>query len=481
MRYGLCLTFAWVIAALAVASSDATGARKPAVPAPGDQHYPAIIFNGASYFVAWTDTRAKFIPTSRSQLPPPPPPPPPPPRADVFGTRVNRAGEVLDAAGMAISGEARPRVGPALASDGSTGFVAWTNRIASDGFVHGARITRAGRVLDRPGIPISSGIADPFAASAAFDGMNYMVVWAEFRIGVGTRVYAARVTPGGKVLDTSSMPIWGAYSSYPAISFDGTNFLVAWEGASGQIEGTRVSPSGIVLDMDGIVISHSPGYRPAIAFDGTNYLVAWWDTRSGESRVSAARVSTTGNVLDSAGIRVSNGVTATGKPAITYGGANYLVAWADARFGCCSIYGARVSVAGSVLDSDGIAIATRGREQVEPAVAFDGTNYVVVWADSRSSNSHVYGARVTPAGRVLDPRGILLSTALRRTRERCLVPRVIGLPLAAAQRRIRRAHCSVGRVRRIKSARPGRVVSQRPRAGARRAHGHAVSLVVGRR
>jgi hypothetical protein len=228
------------------------------------------------------------------------------------------------------------------------------------------------------------------------------------------------------------------------------------------------------------VISRSPGYYPSIAFDGTNYLVVWANSRFGESRVYGARVSTVGNVLDPGGRSISTaGVRVTGKPAIAFDGTNYLVAWADARFGCCSIYGTRVSRDGSVLDPNGIAIATRGREQVEPAVAFDGTNYMVAWADSRSYTSHIYGARVTPAGRVLDARGVLLSTAPPPAR--CLVPRVIGLRLAAARQRLGRAHCSVGRVRTTASKHPGRVVAQRPRAGANRRRGHRVSLVVGRR
>src|SRR6266508_4157588 len=64
---------------------------------------------------------------------------------------------------------------------------------------------------------------------------------------------------------------------------------------------------------------------------------------------------------------------------------------------------------------------------------------------------------------------------------RCRVPRVIGLRLAAARTRIRRANCRVGRVRRARSRRVGRVLAQRPRAGVRRPRGTRVNLVVGSR
>jgi hypothetical protein len=64
---------------------------------------------------------------------------------------------------------------------------------------------------------------------------------------------------------------------------------------------------------------------------------------------------------------------------------------------------------------------------------------------------------------------------------RCLVPRVIGLRLATARKRIGRANCLVGRVRRARSRKVGKVLSQSPRAGSSRARGTKVNLVVGRR
>jgi hypothetical protein len=64
---------------------------------------------------------------------------------------------------------------------------------------------------------------------------------------------------------------------------------------------------------------------------------------------------------------------------------------------------------------------------------------------------------------------------------RCRVPGVVGVTLASASRMIRRAGCSVGRVRRIRSTRRrGRVVSQAPRVGRIVARGTRVSLRVSR-
>jgi hypothetical protein len=65
----------------------------------------------------------------------------------------------------------------------------------------------------------------------------------------------------------------------------------------------------------------------------------------------------------------------------------------------------------------------------------------------------------------------------------CRVPRVTGMTLARAKTRIRRAHCSLGRVRRVRSRRSlrGKVVSQTPRPGTVRPRGFRVTLRVGRR
>jgi hypothetical protein len=301
------------------------------------------------------------------------------------------------------------QITPAVAYDGTNYLVVWEG-----GRIYGARVSSAGTVLDPVGIPISSGSSIGTRPAVAFDGTNYLVGWEEHRSGP-TRVYGARVTPAGSVLDADGIQISTSTNvSSPALAFDGTNYLVAWEG--GGIYGTRVSRAGSVLDPAGIPISTVSQYEysPAIAFDGTNYLVAWQRSEP-DSNIYAARVSPAGSVLDPTGIAISSAADEQVMPALAFDGVNYLVAWDDSRSGSTNndIYGARVSPAGSVLDPAGIAISTAANAQTAPGLAFDGDNYLVVWQDYRSSTEHsdVYGARVSRAGAVLDPGGIAISTA----------------------------------------------------------------------
>ena len=70
----------------------------------------------------------------------------------------------------------------------------------------------------------------------------------------------------------------------------------------------------------------------------------------------------------------------------------------------------------------------------------------------------------------------------RTVKPRCRVPAVVGKSLGVAKVRIRKAHCRVGSVRRVRSSarQKNRVVSQRPTRGRKLANGARVRLVVGR-
>jgi len=91
-------------------------------------------------------------------------------------------------------------------------------------------------------------------------------------------------------------------------------------------------------------------------------------------------------------------------------GSNFLVVWQDFRSGKqYDVYAARVTPQGKVLDKGGFPVAASSPNECRPAVAFGGGNYVVVWMDARSYPVYgIFGARITPASELLDAEGIVL-------------------------------------------------------------------------
>ena len=169
-----------------------------------------------------------------------------------------------------------------------------------------------------------------------------------------------------------------------------------------------------VLDPDGIPLdtTYGPQKNPTLAFDGSNFLVVWcWN-----SDVYGTRVSQTGQVLDTNFIPISTAALFQRSPSIAFDGNNFMVVWEDCRNlqwhdNKFDIYGARINQSGIVLDTVNLRISQAPGYQTCPSVEFDGTNYLVVWEDSRSDSSYdIYGAKVKPSGELINTYPIVIQS-----------------------------------------------------------------------
>lgn len=264
--------------------------------------------------------------------------------------------------------------------------------------------------------PVASDIAAansdtevPGRSAIASDGANYLLVSCR-QLGVGAGVFGAIISDSGQVLNTFLISS-DACPQRPAVAFDGTNYLVVLS-RGGQIVGIRVTPAGVVLDAAGFAIS-TPGsnFLPAVAFDGTAYLVVWGKFVSSQYEIYGARVTPSGTALGEFALFTAPGEQIA--PALAFDGTNYLVVWRDTRTGSgpssdTHIVGTRVQPDGTVLDPLGIPIAEASSAKEPGGIAFDGTNYLVVWnhyptlGSSPPPDGKVFGRRVTPAGALLD-------------------------------------------------------------------------------
>jgi hypothetical protein len=243
-----------------------------------------------------------------------------------------------------------------VASNGSIMLAVWLEPsadAASLWSLRGARVTQSGALLDpNDGFVIATTAtlapAPSYTGAApgvASDGTDFLVAWSDGRdaTGIGARVYAARVTADGLVVDTSGIPLSpagaGVGASQPAVTRAASEWFVVWRdardaasdaSAGADLYGARLQPDGSVTDPGGTLVARANAdvAFPSVASDGTGFFVAWLLASGdcGDGSVYGARVAADGSALDSAGIRIA---ACGGRPNVTWAGTSYAVTWAN--------------------------------------------------------------------------------------------------------------------------------------------------------
>lgn len=312
--------------------------------------------------------------------------------------------------------------------------------VVNDGTVDSAADTVTITATLAPGVgntfPIANTTSGEMSLTAAFDGTNYLVAIgteeqsggpmssnAQF-IDLNGSLVAPLISSGcdgmplvgfggtnhlhvGGDCDTWNQEVWGRFVS-PSGTV-GTNFLIAGTDAENngvafgggnylfvytrlvneatgesKVHGMLVDPAGNV----GNEITISTGYgvggvlNVAFDFDGSRFLVVWVDATN-NYEVKGRFVGTTGTLGTEFTINASpefshNPLT------VAFDGTNYLVVWSDKAGGITQdLYAQLVNTSGNLV-GDVITISIATGEQGLPSIAFDGTNYLVTWTDSRN-------------------------------------------------------------------------------------------------
>lgn len=197
---------------------------------------------------------------------------------------------LLLAGGLVLGAQAPVELGPTLtaAPDSGSGFqgrpaaafgsglylVAWQD--GEDGADPGqagsdiacARISKAGKTLDPAAIVVCKARGYQKRPRVAFGGGLFLVVWDDCRSGRANDIYAARVTPQGKVLDPDGFPVAtgeGRNQTYATVASDGQAFLVAWMDfwayPTYGVAAARVTSQGKVLDRNGVLLAKEDGAK----------------------------------------------------------------------------------------------------------------------------------------------------------------------------------------------------------------------------
>jgi hypothetical protein len=404
---------------------------RPVTGAPRWAKEQAVAYGGGVFLVTWVDEHNQ-----------------------IWATRVDRNGAVIDPSGVRLTGEYSRA--PEVAFDGTNFLVVW----AGFGPAQGRRVSPQGALLDPTPIELSAApIGEP---QVSFGGGAYLIVWSARPDDASpTDVFGTRLRPDGTVIEPANVPIVlaaGEQSSVD-IAFDGTHHLLVWaqDGPAGwDIHGTLVTPDGVAIGpVQPISMAVSDQSMPGVSSTASGFFVVWLDGRAGHD-LYGARVRSDGSVIDGSGILIGGSADPFSQPShdVSSDGVNAVVTW-HAGYYSEVVRAARIDPTGSVLDPGGIEltsgthpasafdgthhlltflvqsraaldgtrltsdltpldpggfpIAVGSNEQRALDLASDGVNSLVVWTDNRLGRTEVYGARVGPDGQNLDGAGFLIS------------------------------------------------------------------------
>ncbi|QDU69044.1 hypothetical protein [Engelhardtia mirabilis] len=163
--------------------------------------------------------------------------------------------------------------------------------------------------------------------------------------------------------------------------------------------------------------------QPQVAAGGPGALAVWSDLRSeplttfsGNATVRdifAVRLDPAGLPLDPTPIPISTTFGEQREPQVAWNGENWLVVWRDQSptqsFFADGILAVRVSPDGVVLDESPLVLhAFETSSSSMFALATSGTDWMVAYQGTTSTETGIFGVRVAADGTVVDPAGVEL-------------------------------------------------------------------------
>jgi hypothetical protein len=136
--------------------------------------------------------------------------------------------------------------------------------------------------------------------------------------------------------------------------------------------------------------------HPALAWTGNEYGIAWEDTRDGNAEIYFLLLDARGNPLVPAR-RITNSTAFSDVPTIAWTGTEFGITWMDDRDGNWEVYFARLDRMGNRISED-LRVTNDPGLSVRPRLVWSGSEYAIVWVDSRDGNQEVYFSRLNQEG-----------------------------------------------------------------------------------
>ncbi|MCA9533398.1 MAG: hypothetical protein KC593_06965 [Myxococcales bacterium] len=239
-------------------------------------------------------------------------------------------------------------------------------------------------------------------ACVAMGATRSLVAWSDYRKGgASPHVFATRVN-NVTAVDLASIEIGPGRLTgtdlWVECAASGDTFLVAWA-TSNIVYAARVSVAAGLLDDPPLQLFVG-GDPEAVDVAGSNgqFLVTWVDDADGDGDLRAMRIGTDGTLLDPVPMLVTDDTFDQRDPAVAFNGSAYQVVFSDARGADRDLYGLRIPTVGAPLDPAPVALVTTAGDQLRPALAFGGPTGMLVYRDTTSAS--VRGVTVLTDGTV---------------------------------------------------------------------------------
>jgi len=282
----------------------------------------------------------------------------------------------------------------------------YRNYSSSDADIYGCRVSRLGVRLvgDVLVSCTSSGTtgAPGIQSNPRICGMDtsFMVVWEDNRnSSSGIDVYGARVNSSAAVLDKGGIAIstQTGDQELPGVEFNGSRLLTVWRNLTDRtVRGARLSTSGGVLDSSGIAISSgmAGATGACVAGLGGSFITGWSSFSVTNSDVITTLVPGSGSVPNPAGVTTSMALDDETDYSVAYNGTEYAVVWSQVVNGGCDIMAARISGSGEALNESPVNVtSTYAGDQIQPSIAWNGSKYLVVWSGNETYSATDYDIR----------------------------------------------------------------------------------------
>ncbi len=253
--------------------------------------------------------------------------------------------------------------------------------------------------VDAQEFPIAVGSDTAFAYVAACDGQNWLVPILGDSLN-SNNIDAQFVSPSGSLLGTRIS--LGAQGVAPGAlaRFDGVNYFLVWEDFSENFKGQFIDTQG---NLVGTSFNIATGLLPGkmdiynVAFGDTAYLAIFVKA---DSILYGQMVNKSGSLIGSQ-IQISN--TPARETYIAYDGTNYLVVWVNEN-NDKDIYGQFIGKDGLLVGSNFVIDNDQNYSDNPISLAFDGARYLMAFHEAPTLDAPwtLIGYFITTAGTVED-------------------------------------------------------------------------------